>query len=72
MFGDKDFVCLNNGVIVTDDYYYNGYWYYRSNGEQIDIDNIDEELKNKLDYYIECMEKELSISNSVVLNNLLK
>lgn len=72
MFGNKDFVCLNNGVIVTDDYYYNGYWYHRSNGEQIDIDNIDEELKNKLDYYIECMEKELSISNSVVLNNLLK
>ncbi|MBR2704124.1 MAG: sulfatase-like hydrolase/transferase [Clostridia bacterium] len=72
MFGSKDFACLNNGVIVTDDYYYNGYWYYRSNGEQIDLDNIDEELKNKLNYYIECMEKELSISNSVVLNNLLK
>ena len=72
MFGEKDFACLNNGVIVTDDYYYNGYWYYRSNGEQIDIDNIDEELKNKLNYYIDCMEKEITISNSVVLNNLLK
>lgn len=72
MFGNKDFACLNNGIIVTDDYYYNGYWYYRNNGEQIDMENIDEELKNKLNYYVGCMEKELSISNSVVLNNLLK
>ena len=72
MFGNKDFACLNNGIIVTDDYYYNGYWYYRNNGEQIDMENIDEELKNKLNYYVGCMEKELSISNSVILNNLLK
>lgn len=71
MFGEKDFACLNNGVIVTDDYYYNGVWYYRSNGEKIDMDNIDEELKTKLDYYIKCMEDELAISNSVVVNNLL-
>lgn len=72
MFGEKDFACLSNGVIVTDDYYYNGYWYYRDNGEQINLDDIDEDLKNKLNYYRECMEKEMSISNSVVLNNLLK
>ena len=72
MFGDKDFACLNNGIIVTDDYYYNGYWYYRKNGEQIDLDNIDDTLKKKLEYYVECMENELGISNSVVLNNLLK
>lgn len=72
MFGDKDFACLNNGIIVTDDYYYNGYWYYRKNGEQIDLDNIDDALKKKLEYYVECMENELGISNSVVLNNLLK
>ncbi|MBP3707060.1 MAG: sulfatase-like hydrolase/transferase [Clostridia bacterium] len=71
MFGEKDFACLNNGVIVTDDYYYNGVWYYRSNGKNIDMDNIDEDLKSKLDYYQKCMEDELAISNSVVLNNLL-
>lgn len=72
MFGNKDFACLNNGIIVTDDYYYNGYWYYRKNGEQIDMEKIDEELKKRLDYYTECMENEISISNSLILNNLLK
>ncbi|MBQ3408228.1 MAG: LTA synthase family protein [Clostridia bacterium] len=72
VFGDKDFVCLNNGIIVTNDYYYNGNWFYRENGEQIDLENIDSELKQKLDYYIQCMDKEITISNSVILNNLLK
>ena len=71
MFGNKDFVCLNNGIIVTDEYYYNGVWYYKQSAEQVDMDTIGEEIKSKFDYYLECMEKELAISNSVVLNNLL-
>lgn len=72
MFGDKDFVCLNNGIIVTDDYYYNGTWFYRSSGDALNIDNVDKDIRARLDYYIQCMEDELNISNSVVLNNLLK
>ncbi len=72
MFGDKDFVCLNNGIIVTDDYYYNGTWFYRSNGDAFYIDDVDDDTRARLDYYIQCMEDELDISNSVVLNNLLK
>ena len=71
MFGNKDFVCLNNGIIVTDEYYYNGVWYYRQSAEQVDMDTIDEEIKSKLEFYVECMESELAISNSIVLNNLL-
>ena len=71
MFENKDFACLNNGVIVSDKYYYNGIWYYRSNGEKVDVEKIDDETKSKFNYYTECMENELAISNSVVLNNLL-
>lgn len=72
MFGNKDFVCLNNGIIVTNDYYYNGTWLYRSSGDSIDINNIDDETEQRLDYYVKCMEDEINISNSIVLNNLLK
>lgn len=72
MFGNKDFACLNNGIIVTDNYYYNGNWYYRNNGNQIDIDSCNEVFKEKLNYYEKCMEEEISISNSIILNNLLK
>ena len=72
MFGNKDFVCLNNGIIVTDDYYYNGKWYYRANGQEINQENISDDMKQKLNYYLECMDTEISISNSIILNNLLK
>lgn len=72
IFGNKDFACLYNGIIITDEYYYNGDWYNRANGEQINIDNIDDNEREKLDYYINSMDQELTISNSIVLNNLLK
>lgn len=72
IFGNKDFACLYNGIIITNEYYYNGDWYNRSNGEKIDIDKLNETEKAKLDYYINCMNQELAISNSIILNNLLK
>ncbi len=71
MFGSKDFVCLNNELIITDKYYYDEGWYDRTNGENIDIDTVDEELKNTLNTYYENMKSELDISNSIVHNNLL-
>lgn len=71
MFGSKDFVCLNNELIITDKYYYDEGWYDRANGENIDIDAVDEELKNTLNTYYENMKSELDISNSIVHNNLL-
>ena len=72
IFGNKDFACINNGIIITNEYYYNGDWYSRTNGEKINLDMIDDKEKEKLDYYINEMEQELTISNSIVLNNLLK
>ena len=71
MFGSKDFVCLNNEIIITDKYYYDEGWHTRATGETIEIESVDEELKNKLNTYYENMKTELDISNSIVHNNLL-
>lgn len=72
IFGTKDFACLNNGIIITDEYYYNGDWYNKTDGNKVDLEAIDNNQKEKFDYYINSMEQELTISNSIVLNNLLK
>ena len=72
IFGAKDFACLNNGVIVTNDLYYNGEWYKRSDGSKINTNELDGITRGKINYYINSMEQELTISNSIVLNNLLK
>ena len=72
IFGTKDFASLNNGIIVTDKYYYNGKWYSRKDGQEINFNNIEQNEKNMLNYYTNSMEQELIISNSIVLNNLLK
>ena len=65
MLGNKNFVCLNNERIITDKYYYDGDWYEINTGNEI---NETEELKK----YHEFMQKELDISRSVILNNMLK
>lgn len=72
MFADKDFVCINNGKIITDKYFYDGKWYLIASGEEVNLDNISEEEKEKLDFYSDCLQKELDISLSVNLLNLLK
>ena len=59
IFGTKDFACLNNGIVVSD-------------GEEINIEDLDDKKKNQLNYYKNKMDEELTISNSIVLNNLLK
>ena len=72
MFGDKDFICLNNEVIVTDKYYYDEKWFDIENGQEIDMENILPEQKEQLDKYYNEMKTELDISNSVIVNNLLE
>ncbi len=71
MFGSKDFVCLNNELIITDKYYYDEGWYDRETGSFIEVDTADEDLKSMLNTYYENMKTELDISNSIVHNNLL-
>ena len=72
IFASKDFVCLNNGRIITTEYYYDEKWYRISNGEEINIETISEGEREKLEKYYNYMQKELDISFSVNINNLLK
>lgn len=72
IFASKDFVCLNNGRIITQDYYYDEDWYDIASGEKVNLDSISEEEKEKLEQYYNYMKKELDISFSVNINDLLK
>lgn len=71
MFSSKEFVSLNNERIIGTNYYYDEDWYDIKTGEQIDIDNIEEERKKVLEQYYNNMKTELEISNSIIINNLL-
>lgn len=72
VFSDKDFVCLNNGRIITDRYFYDGDWYSIETGEQLEMASIPDEEMGKLNNYCDCLENELDISLSVNILNLLK
>lgn len=72
VFASKDFVCLNNGRIITPEYYYDENWYSVNSGEEVNIETLSEEEKSKLEKYYNYMQRELDISFSVNINNLLK
>ena len=73
IFENKDFVCTNNERIITTDYYYDGEkWFYINSGEIIDFEKSNTDLLKLLDNYYQNMKTELNISNSIVINNLLK
>ena len=65
MLARKDFICLNNERIVTENYYFDENWYDIQTGEIVEPN---EELKK----YYNDMKTELDISKSIVLENLLK
>ena len=71
MFGSKEFVSLNNERIITNRYYYDENWYDIKTGNQLDIESLDNDTKELLERYYNFMKKELEISNSVTINNLL-
>ena len=72
MFSNKDFVGINNERIITDKYFYNGDWYLIETGEMLDLNSLSEDVKEKLNYYKECLRKELDISLAINILNLLK
>lgn len=72
MFSNKDFVCINNGKIITDKYFYDGDWYLIKTGECLNLDNLPKEEVDKLNFYSDCLKKELDISLSTNILNLLK
>lgn len=71
-FANKDFVCLNNERIITSRYYYDEEWYDRKTGEILNGEELDEATRKLLEEYYQDMKKELDISNSVTIHNLLK
>lgn len=72
MFSNKDFVCLNNGKIITDKYFYDGEWYLIKTGEKLDLSNMPEKEVEQLNDYCNSLQTELDISFSINILNLLK
>lgn len=72
MFARKNFICLNNERIVTNRYYYDEKWFEIQSGEEIHLEELPEEERRLLETYYEDMRKELDISVSISINNLLK
>ena len=72
MFARKDFICLNNERIVSSRYYYDGDWYEIGSGNMVDFSLLSDDERSLLNQYEEDMRKELDISKSINIHNLLK
>jgi len=72
IFASKDFVCLNNERIIAQKYYFDREWYEIETGKVVDMEQISQEEKKKLENYYNYMKRELDISFSVNINDLLK
>ena len=72
MFARKDFICLNNERIVTSRYYFDEKWYRIKDGEEIYLEELPQDERELLEDYYENMRKELDMSISISINNLLK
>lgn len=72
LFARKDFICLNNERIVTSRYYFDKKWYRIKDGVEINLEELTQDERALLEDYYEKMRKELDISISISINNLLK
>ena len=73
IFEPKPYVCLNNGKIITDQYYYDAEnWYDLKTGNALDMESLEENVKADLEQNVESMNLEIGISMSVLTENLLK
>ena len=72
MFARKDYIALNNERMVTCRYYYDEKWFSRKHGEEVILEQLPQDEKILLEEYYENMKKELDISISISINNLLK
>ena len=72
MFARKDFICLNNERIVTSRYYFDEKWYRIKDGVEVNLEELPQDERELLEDYYENMRKELDISISISINNLLK
>ena len=72
MFARKDFICLNNERMVTSRYYFDEKWYHIKDGTEINLEELPQDERELLEDYYENMRKELDISISISINNLLR
>lgn len=73
IFNRNSYAAVNNGKIITKDYYYDAdSWYVLETGEKLDMNSLSQEEKDLLDLYVDEALTEIEISNSVVVNNLLQ
>ncbi len=72
MFARKHFICLNNERIVTSRYYFDEKWYRIKDGVEVKLEELPQDERELLEDYYENMRKELDISISISINNLLK
>ena len=72
LFARKDFICLNNERIVTSRYYFDEKWYRIKDGAEINLKELTQDERELLKDYYDNMRKELDISISISINNLLK
>ena len=72
-FSQKDYAYVNNGEIITKDYYYLGNeWYNWQTEEKINKEELQKETRKMLEEREKEIIEELNISRSVIINNLLK
>ena len=72
LFSNKNFACINNARIITEKYFYNVEWYSIETGELIDVNSLPKEEQEELAFYVSSMQKELDLSLSINVLNLLK
>ena len=73
VFDRKSYVAINNGKVITKDYYYDGTnWFKLSDGSELDLGMLSEDESEILKNYEKQAINEIDISNSVVIKNLLQ
>lgn len=73
IFKQKPYVCINNGNIITDKYYYDTEkWYEIETGNPVEFGDDNQELQKQLNQNVENTSTEIKVSMSVLTENLLK
>lgn len=66
IFSNKPYASTNEYTIITKDMYFDSQkWYYIKNGEEVDLETLDDKERYKLESYVNNLDIELGISTSV-------
>lgn len=66
IFSDKEYAATNEGTIITKDMYFDSQkWYYIETGEEVNLETLEPEKKEKLDNFVHNLDVELGISGAI-------